>query len=782
MVESKREVDFTGLFLILVLLFLTAIYLRSTQWTGKLDLVFIALFSGFGAGVLLGKSRFDRASVFWLTVAFSLIFIVFVISLIFDNSIPFINIIFLFIHQVGKSLFEYSSGSTVSSPLFILFTFTMLFWLMSLLGAVAYIRYRRYLPLILLTFLFLMFIEFFLLDKEKNHWVTGFAVLIGFLLYLHNISYQISLSSGKNAKPSSEKFQWTFQPGFLVVIIIIVFVAWSVPFAWRAASPGTSEAQRFNRFSYQMRDNFFRITASLRGSTRTAAIGFGPNLPLGTSAADGETVVFKATTSEEISNNQRIYWRSKVYESYDGSTWQEGEQKQVLLEPGTEFIQPIVRTGEFIATYRVKAGLPLGDYFFPGQLISINNPANFLYSLQDDGGRDIIAVEPENTILSGNSYRMQVLLNPAEEADLIGNNAEIPEWIAKRYLQVPESIFQKIQDLALKITEGKKTNYEKAVAVTNYLRSNFEYQDELDVPENARDKIEWFLFEGKKGYCNYFASAEVMLLRSLGIPARLAVGFSEGEVSEDGFNYTVKEKHRHAWPEVFFPEIGWVIFESTPSQPETNFHQSDGQEITTDKRNSPELPLDPEVKRDQGEVPSEDDLIDPETDATKADEIQSAYDLFPVFLLIISTIIITPLLLFISSSRINKTRILKKIQDGFLNLGIKIPRTIENALLVYRTPEIEFVYNDTVRLGSLLFRIKPGSKTPKELLGEIISKCPVVKTEAEILLLEYQKTVYGEKEPDNKFARTLGEKIQLNMIKYKFTIWLKQKNQEGNGE
>ncbi len=782
MVESKREIDFTGLLLILVLLFLTANYLRSTQWTGKLDLVFIALFSGFGAGILLGRSRFDRASVFWLTITFSLIFVVLVISLIFDNSIPILNKIFLFIHQVGDSFFEYTTGKAVSSPLFILITFTMLFWLMSLLGTITYIRHRLYFPLIVLTLLFLVFIEFFLLEREKNHWITGLAVLIGFLLYLHNVSFQISLTSGKNGKPSREKFQWTFQPAFLAIIAIMVFIAWSIPLAIRAASPGTPEAQRFNRLSYQMRDNFYRITASLRGSYRSAAIGFGPNLPLGTSAADGETVVFTATASGEIPKNQRIYWRSKVYESYNNASWQEGEQKQLLLEPGTEFIQVIGRPGQIVATYRVKASLPLGDYFYPGELISINNPANFIYSLQDDGGRDIIAVEPENSILSGNSYRMQVLIKPVEEADLIGNNAEIPAWINKRYLQVPESISPAIQELSQKITMGKPTNYEKTVAVTNYLRSNFEYQEQVEVPENTRDRIEWFLFEEKKGYCNYFASAEVILLRSLGIPARLAVGFSEGEVSEDGLIHTVKEKHRHAWPEVFFPEIGWVIFEPTPSQPEINFYQSASQLETTNEHGLSEAPLDPEVNRNQGEVPSDNNLIKPETDATTADQIQGDYDIFPVFLLVITVLIITPFVFFIGSKRKNKTLILVSIQDGFLKLGIKVPRTVNNAMLHYRTPEIEFVYNDTVRMGILLYRIKPGNKTPKELLGEIVSKCPVVTSEAEQILFEYQKTVFGEKASDDQLARKLGGKIQFSMIKYKFSLWFKLNNRQGNGE
>jgi hypothetical protein len=77
--------------------------------------------------------------------------------------------------------------------------------------------------------------------------------------------------------------------------------------------------------------------------------------------------------------------------------------------------------------------------------------------------------------------------------------------------------------------------------------------------------LDWFLFDSKKGFCNYYASAEVVLLRSLGIPARMVVGFAQGEFSTPNI-YVVREQDEHAWPEVFFPGIGWVEFEPTSNQ------------------------------------------------------------------------------------------------------------------------------------------------------------------------------------------------------------------------
>jgi hypothetical protein len=78
--------------------------------------------------------------------------------------------------------------------------------------------------------------------------------------------------------------------------------------------------------------------------------------------------------------------------------------------------------------------------------------------------------------------------------------------------------------------------------------------------------LDWFLFDLRQGFCNYYASSEVILLRSLGIPARLAVGYAEGERQPRSNTYLVRQRDAHAWPEVYFPGIGWIEFEPTASQ------------------------------------------------------------------------------------------------------------------------------------------------------------------------------------------------------------------------
>ena len=93
------------------------------------------------------------------------------------------------------------------------------------------------------------------------------------------------------------------------------------------------------------------------------------------------------------------------------------------------------------------------------------------------------------------------------------------------------------------------------------------YQTTLPKVPDDVDPVEWFLFDNKAGFCNYFASSDVLMLRSLGIPARLAAGYAQGEWNKDTGAYTVLSGDYHAWPEVFFPGIGWIPFEPTAAQP-----------------------------------------------------------------------------------------------------------------------------------------------------------------------------------------------------------------------
>ena len=108
--------------------------------------------------------------------------------------------------------------------------------------------------------------------------------------------------------------------------------------------------------------------------------------------------------------------------------------------------------------------------------------------------------------------------------------------------------------------------YDRARAIESWLRTNIRYNETIGAPPANVDTVEWLLFDAREGYCTYFATAMIVMLRHLGIPARLAAGFSQGEFEAESQRFIVRERDAHTWVEVYFPGYGWINFEPTAAQ------------------------------------------------------------------------------------------------------------------------------------------------------------------------------------------------------------------------
>ncbi len=133
----------------------------------------------------------------------------------------------------------------------------------------------------------------------------------------------------------------------------------------------------------------------------------------------------------------------------------------------------------------------------------------------------------------------------------------------KRYLQLPSDFPANFVQLATQITAGATTPYDQAMALQIYFRDNFTYN--VNVPEGDSDRTMQAFLNQKQGFCQQFAATFAAFARSIGLPTRVAIGFTPGDVDADGL-YHVKGKHAHAWPEVWLDGFGWVYFEPTPGR------------------------------------------------------------------------------------------------------------------------------------------------------------------------------------------------------------------------
>lgn len=182
---------------------------------------------------------------------------------------------------------------------------------------------------------------------------------------------------------------------------------------------------------------------------------------------------------------------------------------------------------------------------------------------------DLSGIHSPNPLSRNDKYQVEAYVSDATGDDLRADDADYSglEWLTDRYLTVPASVPPEVGRLADKIVRdaGAFTVYDKAKAIESYLRQ-YEYSTNITPPPSGVDRVDWFLFTGKKGYCEYYASAMVVMLRHLGIPSRLAGGYAPGTFDSATGAYIVKESSAHAWPEVYFPHYGWIEFEPTPSQ------------------------------------------------------------------------------------------------------------------------------------------------------------------------------------------------------------------------
>ncbi|GIW08112.1 MAG: hypothetical protein KatS3mg060_2917 [Dehalococcoidia bacterium] len=163
-------------------------------------------------------------------------------------------------------------------------------------------------------------------------------------------------------------------------------------------------------------------------------------------------------------------------------------------------------------------------------------------------------------------YSVVSSVSVASERELRNASTDYPGWISERYLQLPSNVPERVRRLAQEVTAGATNPYDKALRIQDYLRA-FRYNESIEAPPPGVDPIEHFLFTMREGYCDYFSTAMVVMLRSQGIPARISAGYFTGEFDSNKGYYLVREANTHAWPEVFFPEYGWIEFEPTPSRP-----------------------------------------------------------------------------------------------------------------------------------------------------------------------------------------------------------------------
>jgi transglutaminase-like putative cysteine protease len=335
-------------------------------------------------------------------------------------------------------------------------------------------------------------------------------------------------------------------------------------FAWVLPSGGIS--QRVSDTWYSMtqpwqgfQEQFDRLFAALNAPERSGrGLNFGRTLAPRAAFELGEQPVLAIAAADQR------YWRAATYDRYTGQVF-------VSTEPSssrTEADQTrIADTEKYEARKDLEQRVQLlasqtSMIFAADTPQRVNLPSFYDYREVPD---DFAAVRLATPLRRGQQYTVVSSVSVATVNELKGAGTEYPTW-AQRYLRLPRSVPQRVRDEARRVTAGAETPYDKALALESYLRQ-FRYSTRVKQPPPDRDWVDYMLFDSKEGYCDYYAAAMAVLLRSVGVPARVASGFAPGDKDPSGEFIVVKESHAHSWTEAYFPSYGWINFEPSALRP-----------------------------------------------------------------------------------------------------------------------------------------------------------------------------------------------------------------------
>ncbi len=301
--------------------------------------------------------------------------------------------------------------------------------------------------------------------------------------------------------------------------------------------------------------------------TGDVSTGFTDRLQLGRigQIQQSSAVVMHVEIQNDVQGGYDLKWRGVALNVFDGKVWSNSfEQKQVRPSlDGSYQLRPPPQTGlEQIRLrrtihYRVLME-PLGTNVFflaerPKSLTGNYRPVT------TDAGGAVYDLDLDHPV---NRYEADSELPEPDIDDLRLASNLVPAG-AEQYLKLPP-LDIRIPQLAEQITASAPSNYDKALAIEQYLRTRFGYTLELPRAE-PKDPLANFLFERKQGHCEYFASSMAVMLRSLHIPSRIVTGFRTGEFNDLTGQYVVRASNAHSWVEAYFPGSGWVSFDPTPA-------------------------------------------------------------------------------------------------------------------------------------------------------------------------------------------------------------------------
>jgi hypothetical protein len=446
--------------------------------------------------------------------------------------------------------------------------FGVLMWTTSFMAGYALFRHHRVIDTILLIGVALI----------ANMSAT-FAPLFGYLIFFAAVALLLWLRVALVTREEGWRLRHVTEhddvPG-QIMTSGVAFIVGSIFLAWvlttvAVAAPLTGVWNNLDGIWSDVRNQLDGVFGGLSGAdSRIEGTSFGASFRVRGKWNGGDGPVMT------VAAKRGYYMRTITYDVYTGRGWTSSKGPGRRVEAGARIFpgytpeRPLSEAAFTVETVQVEVQQGTGrNVFTPGYPTTAFLPL----IVNEPGGQPLLGALLSGVNLDvGKGYQITADVSTATEAMLAGAGTNYPPEVVATYLGT-KGVTPRTGELAHQIvTDAKATDpYHQAKALADYLRSNprFTYTTVASLPSDPdRDLVDFFLFDpnGQRGYCEYFATTMAVMARTLGLPARVAVGYAPGEQIKPGI-FQVRERNRHLWAEVFFPGYGWQIFEATKSIP-----------------------------------------------------------------------------------------------------------------------------------------------------------------------------------------------------------------------
>ncbi|MFN2203635.1 MAG: DUF3488 and DUF4129 domain-containing transglutaminase family protein [Caldilineaceae bacterium] len=574
--------DGTALTAILVALIylVLAISLDAAGYVRNLSVLVPVTLGSFGLGFLMSMSRFDGffallhsmfVGLAWILILMSRSVSKVEIAPILSNGYPETQASAYFLMaQWSKWVIAFINNDLSADNYVFIFEMCFLVWWLTYLGVWSIFRYG-YVWRAVIPAGAVLLINAYYAPESILVFLVIFLFLALLLLVRTNLSEQ-QLRWRELRVQFNQDIALDFLRNGLFYSVVVLVLALVVPGLNRSAQVRAALAP-VNQQWEETTERVNRLYQGLNRQTSPAVSTFGNTLTLSGARNVTDDVIFRVQTP--IGR----YWRAVVYDTFTGETW-----LTTATEDKTFDAQENVPIAAFAMrrpiTQTITLDSPVGYVLFGApDILRVDLPMEAtLRSIQTmnapttneaPGTVEISMAQSRRLLDPGDSYTVVSMNTNVTEAALRAASTDYPQDILDRYLQIPDGFSERVAQDARDLTATQTTVYDKAKAVEAFLRT-YQYNDAIEAPPAGRDPIEYFLYDIREGYCDYYATAMVLMLRSVGVPSRVASGYAEGFYNDDTYEYQVTARDAHTWVEVFFPEYGWIEFEPTAGESQLN--------------------------------------------------------------------------------------------------------------------------------------------------------------------------------------------------------------------